>query len=120
VFGFSTKKPADSGTQQTDPDLGPLLKLLRKMFVSSATWSPEGRLTGVSFFSPEQVLSAAKQEALAQAAQPDAPGGSLWDETPDMKRVRRAVEQSKTAEERAHHAAKYEQLLREQVMYHSS
>ena len=104
------------------------LDTLRRGFVQGASWAlPESGgepvLIGVTFFSP-QVIQAARQAAGMDLAMSEQTAGSpagMWDETPEMIRLRELAADPKTSGEAAeHYERQYKKLLAAEISYRSS
>ena len=99
------------------------LDTLRRGFVQGASWDSDGKLIGVTFFSP-QVIQAARQAAGMDLAMSEQTAGSpagMWDETPEMIRLRELAADPKTSGEAAeHYERQYKKLLAAEISYRSS
>ena len=102
------------------------LELLRSLFVHSATWALSDptcpQLTSVTFFAPEQVIAARRQQAMEQVmSEPGLDGSAVpIEESPEMKRLREKAEAAPTGEESEHFMEEYYRLANLRLAYHSS
>lgn len=94
--------------------------------MQSATWAVDTAsgpvLTSVTFFAPEQVLAARRQQAMEEVFSAEGQGvsGAPLDETPEMKRLREKAEAAPSAEEAEHYIEQYQKLAAQRLAYHSS
>lgn len=90
---------------------------LRKLFVKRAAFY-DGQLTEVEFFSPEDVLKARTQES--QVALDAALSTQEAEPTPEMQKLKDAMERAVSAEERTYFELEYEKLRQAQITLWSS